>query len=81
VDAAVDPPGGMSGGHRGGSPAPEKRAVIFEFQQIGNSVKVSAIDEKTGVEVSIVGPASALRSDLEKVARAKLMRALEKQKQ
>lgn len=59
-------------------PAPGKRAVIFEFHQIGNSVKVTAVDEATGVEVSIVGPSSGLRSDLEKVARAKLMRALER---
>jgi hypothetical protein len=67
----------MSGAGPKGN-APEKRAIIFEFQQIGASVKVSAIDEVTGVEVSIAGPATAMRSDLEKVATAKLMRALEK---
>ncbi len=66
----------MSKGSAG--PGQDKRAVIFEFQQIGYSVKVSAIDEATGVEVSIVGPATAMRSDLEKVARAKLMRALDR---
>jgi hypothetical protein len=68
----------MTTGNRSAPPPPPKRAIIFEFQQIGNSVKVAAVDEATGVEVSIVGPASAMRSDLEKVARAKLMRALEK---
>jgi hypothetical protein len=68
----------MTGAGSGGGPARDKRAIIFEFHQIGNSVKVSAIDEATGLEVSIVGPATGLRSDLEKVARAKLMRALEK---
>lgn len=61
-----------------GGKGPDARAVIFEFHQIGNSVKVSAIDEATGVEVSIVGPASGARADLEKVAKAKLMRALER---
>jgi hypothetical protein len=68
----VTGPGSPSSG------AAPKRAVIFEFHQIGNAVKVAAVDEATGVEVSIVGPSSAMRSDLEKVARAKLMRALEK---
>lgn len=67
----------MSGAKRPG-PDAAKRAIIFEFQQIGNSVKVAAVDEATGVEVSIVGPSTAMRSDLEKVARAKLMRALER---
>lgn len=62
----------------GGGPTRDKRAIIFEFHQIGHSVKVTAVDEATGHEVSIVGPAAAMRSDLEKVARAKLMRALEK---
>lgn len=35
------------------------REVIVEFQQIGNAVKVTAIDTKSMVEVSIMGPASA----------------------
>lgn len=71
---------GSGGGSSGrGSPGKgDKRAIIFEFHQIGHSVKVSAIDEATGLEVSIIGPSTGLRSDLEKVARAKLMRALEK---
>lgn len=67
----------MSGAAGSGPPA-AKRAIIFEFHQIGHSVKVAAVDEATGLEVSIVGPSSAMRSDLEKVARAKLMRALER---
>jgi hypothetical protein len=59
----------------GGGP---RRSIIFEFFQIGHSVKVTAVDEATGLEVSIVGPATGMRSDLETVARAKLMRALER---
>lgn len=32
--------------------------VLFEFQQIGASVKVSAVHVATDTEVSLVGPAS-----------------------
>ena len=35
------------------------RDVLVEFQQIGNAVKVTAMDTKSMVEVSIMGPASA----------------------
>lgn len=35
------------------------REVLIEFQQIGNAVKVTAVDTITLVEVSIMGPASA----------------------
>ena len=34
------------------------REVLVEFQQIGNAVKVTAIDPETLVEVSIMGAAS-----------------------
>jgi hypothetical protein len=45
---------------------------IVEFVQMGGSVKVSAIDPVTGTEVSIVGPASAGRVQLERTAVRKL---------
>jgi hypothetical protein len=35
------------------------REVFVEFQQIGNAVKVTAMDTKSMVEVSIMGPATA----------------------
>lgn len=35
------------------------REVLVEFQQVGNAVKVTAMDTATMVEVSIMGPASA----------------------
>jgi hypothetical protein len=35
------------------------REVLVEMQQIGNAVKVTAMDTKSMVEVSIMGPASA----------------------
>ena len=50
----------------------EPREVYFEFTAIGGAVKVAAIDALTGVEVTIMGPASAAQPDLEKLALAKL---------
>jgi hypothetical protein len=46
--------------------------VLFEFTVIGRSVKVSAIDAATGVEVSVVAPATAARADLQRLALQKL---------
>jgi hypothetical protein len=53
-------------------PDPDDREVYFEFIAIGNSVKVTAIDGVTGIEVSIVGPVSASKADLERGALQKL---------
>lgn len=49
---------------------------LIEFVRIGNSVKVSAIDPATGVEVSIVGPANFSQFQLGRNAIAKLRYAL-----
>ncbi len=54
--------------------------VLLEFTRIGNSVKVAAVDPVTTVEVSIVGPASAPRLQLERAAVRKLGYILGKQK-
>jgi len=56
----------MSGTDDGGG------EVFFEFTAIGRTVKVSAVDAATGVEVSVVGPASASRLELQRVALQKL---------
>jgi hypothetical protein len=53
--------------------------VLFEFKQIGRSVKVTAIDARTGTEASIVGPAGGTDSELKRVALAKLQYVLAKQ--
>ncbi|MDA5194082.1 DUF6898 family protein [Govanella unica] len=45
---------------------------IVEFLQIGNSVKVSAIDPVTGLEVSIVGSPLSSRETLSRSAIRKL---------
>jgi hypothetical protein len=50
----------------------DKRDVYFEFTAIGASVKVVAIDAESGTEVSVIGPASAAQSDLERLALGKL---------
>jgi hypothetical protein len=48
------------------------REVYFQFTALGRSVKVSAIDATTGLEVSVIGPATASKSDLERLALQKL---------
>lgn len=53
---------------------------LIEFVQIGASVKVSAVDPVSGREVSIVGPASATRAQLTRVAVNKLKYVLAKDK-
>ena len=48
------------------------REIYVEFVMLGNVVKATAIDPDTGVEASIVGPASAPRAILAENARKKL---------
>jgi hypothetical protein len=50
----------------------EPREVYFEFTVIGSSVKVVAIDSLSGTEVSVIGPAHAAQSDMERLALQKL---------
>lgn len=62
----------MPSGATGGS-----REVIFEFIPMGGSVKATAIDVLTGIEVSVVGPAGpAGQRELERVALMKLKQRL-----
>jgi len=49
-----------------------ERTVYFEFVPAGASVRVTAIDERTGLEGTIVGPANAGRATLERAALSKL---------
>ncbi len=48
------------------------REIYFEFVAVGASVKVTAIDGQTGIEVTVVGPVTAAQSDLQRLALAKL---------
>ncbi len=59
-------------------PAGTLNEVIIEFHQIGNSVKVSAIDPETLVEVSIVGPPDAGEETLKRTAIRKLEYVIDK---
>jgi hypothetical protein len=53
--------------------------VYFEFTAIGNVVKVTAIDGRTGIEVSAMGPASAAQADLQQLALQKLRLRLKRE--
>lgn len=53
--------------------------VYFEFVPRGAYVKVSAVHEGTGTEVSIVGDARVTQADLQRIALRKLEKALEDQ--
>jgi hypothetical protein len=48
------------------------REIIFEFVQVGNAMKVTAMDPQTLVEVSVVGPATSDRASLRALALRKL---------
>ncbi len=54
---------------------------IVEFVQVGDYVKVSAVDPTSMVEVSIVGPPSAGEAALQRTAVRKLEYVLEKRQQ
>ena len=51
-------------------------AVLFEFIRIGAYVKVIAVDERTGTEVSMVGDPSRSSDYLKRVALQKLVRVM-----
>lgn len=72
--------GGDSPSREGQGESGERREVIFEYVPIGGSVKVTAVDVTTGLEVSVVGPSTAAQSELERVAVRKLRYMLEKSK-
>lgn len=57
-----------------------EQGVLIEFRRVGNSVKVSAIDQYTGTEISIVGPHTASEADLSRVAVQKLNYVMAKKK-
>ncbi len=55
------------------------REALLEFTQIGNTVKVTAVDAETGIEASIVGPVNAGQETLKRTALQKLKYVMEKQ--
>ena len=52
--------------------------VYFEFAAIGRNVKVTAIHGASGIEVSVVAPVTAARSDLQQLALRKLRARLQR---
>ncbi|GAB4512098.1 MAG: hypothetical protein Tsb0019_08310 [Roseibium sp.] len=58
---------------------PRPGEIYIEFRQVGQQVKVVAIDAATGIEVSIFGPASTSQGDLQRLAVRKLKRRLEQE--
>ena len=52
--------------------------IYIEYKQVGQAMKVIAVDAATGIEVVIMGPASAAQSHLQKVAIQKLKMQLKK---
>jgi hypothetical protein len=60
-------------------PRSEQHGVIFEFIKIGSYVKVSAVDTRTGTEVSIVGDPMRGEQALRRTALRKLQMVMKKQ--
>jgi len=63
-----------------GKPQNNDGQYLVEFVQVGNSVKVSAVDAKTGREVSVVGSPKASRAQLTTLAVNKLKYVMAKEK-
>ena len=59
---------------------PGKGEVYLEYVAIGHMMKVSAVDAATGDEVSIAAPRDTPRSELDRVAIAKLRYVQNKKK-
>lgn len=50
--------------------------VYFEFVQVGQQMRVAAIDAASGTEVIVITPASASKLQMQQVALAKLRKKL-----
>lgn len=66
------PPSRSNPGRKSGSASARPGEIYVEFQQIGNAVRVAAVDAVTGDEVVIMGPKNAPQRELERVAVQKL---------
>ncbi|OFX12979.1 MAG: hypothetical protein A2516_04525 [Alphaproteobacteria bacterium RIFOXYD12_FULL_60_8] len=50
----------------------EQREILYEMIPMGNMIKVTAIDSRTGVEISIGGPITSSHYSLKAAARRRL---------
>lgn len=57
---------------------PDQDAPILEFVRIGRLLRVSALDQATLVEATVYGPAATGEAALQRLALAKLRRAIER---
>jgi hypothetical protein len=55
-----------------------RKEVYIEYKQVGQAMKVTAVDAETGIEVVIMGPVSAAQTHLQKIAVQKLEMQLKK---
>ena len=62
----------------GGGKLPHLSEVLFEFQRVGNIMRVVAIDPKTGVEVIMVADPKASQETIKQMAARKLAYVLQK---
>ena len=53
-----------------------KGEVYFEFVQLGQQMRVAAIDADSGTEVVVIAPAMATRPQMQQLALAKLRKKL-----
>lgn len=53
-----------------------KGEVYFEFVQLGQQMRVAAIDANSGTEVVVIAPAMATRPQMQQLALAKLRKRL-----
>ena len=58
--------------------AGDEAEYLIEFRRVGAYVKVSALDPKSGTEVSIVGSPQSSEAELSRVATQKLRYVLAK---
>ncbi len=50
--------------------------VLFEFMQVGQQMRVAAIDGATGTEVVVIAPLKATKLQMQQVAMAKLRKKM-----
>ncbi len=63
-----------------GRSKPQAGEIYFEFRKVGKTIKVTAVDADRGIEVVVMGPATASQSDLQDLARRKLEARLAKER-
>ena len=68
----------QDGGKDADKAAGARGEVYIEYKQVGQAIRVTAVDAATGLEVVIMGPASAAQTHLQKVAVEKLKMQLKK---